>query len=203
MSALSIERDVPLSRHTTLELGGAAEYFAQIETRPQLIEALTWARTQGVAVNVLGGGSNVVVSDRGLRGLVLKLATQGVAFSDAGEVRAETGENWDELVASCVARELAGIECLSGIPGCVGAAPVQNIGAYGVELQDRFDSLDAIDLDTGRSFSLDAAQCAFGYRDSVFKHVGGGENDFGLAGRALITRVRFRLPAFLSSLPTD
>ena len=80
------------------------------------------------------------------------------------------------------------------IPGTVGGSPVQNIGAYGVELQDRFDSLDAIDLETGRVFTLDAAQCAFGYRDSVFKHVAGGPNDFGLAGRALITRVRFRLP---------
>jgi UDP-N-acetylmuramate dehydrogenase len=87
-----------------------------------------------------------------------------------------------------------GLENLALIPGTVGGAPVQNIGAYGVELQDRFESLDAIDLDTGRTFTLDAAQCAFGYRDSVFKHVRSGPNDFGLSGRALITRVRFRLP---------
>jgi UDP-N-acetylmuramate dehydrogenase len=87
-----------------------------------------------------------------------------------------------------------GLENLAMIPGTVGGSPVQNIGAYGVELQDRFDSLDAIDLETGRTFTLDAAQCAFGYRDSVFKHTASGTNDFGLAGRALITRVRFRLP---------
>jgi UDP-N-acetylmuramate dehydrogenase len=89
---------------------------------------------------------------------------------------------------------LPGLENMALIPGTVGGAPVQNIGAYGVELQDRFDSLDAIDLVTGRAFTLDAAQCAFGYRDSVFKHTAGGVNGFGLAGRALITRVRFRLP---------
>jgi UDP-N-acetylenolpyruvoylglucosamine reductase len=87
-----------------------------------------------------------------------------------------------------------GLENLALIPGTVGGSPVQNIGAYGVELQDRFESLDAYDLETGRSFTLDAAQCAFGYRDSVFKHVRSGPNDFGLAGKALILRVRFRLP---------
>jgi UDP-N-acetylmuramate dehydrogenase len=80
------------------------------------------------------------------------------------------------------------------IPGSVGASPVQNIGAYGVELQDRFDSLDALDLVTGQVFSLNAAQCAFGYRDSVFKHTSSGPNGLGLAGRALILRVRFYLP---------
>ncbi|HWI79916.1 MAG TPA: UDP-N-acetylmuramate dehydrogenase, partial [Ramlibacter sp.] len=86
------------------------------------------------------------------------------------------------------------LENLALIPGTVGASPVQNVGAYGVELQDRFESLDAIDLVTGKSFTLDAAQCAFGYRDSVFKHVAAKEGDFGLGGRALILRVRFRLP---------
>jgi len=86
-----------------------------------------------------------------------------------------------------------GLENMALIPGSVGASPVQNIGAYGVELQDRFHSLDAIDLTTGQAFSLDAAQCAFGYRDSVFKHASGGPNGLGLAGKALITRVRLLL----------
>ena len=87
-----------------------------------------------------------------------------------------------------------GLENLAMIPGSVGASPVQNIGAYGVELQDRFESLDAVDLHTGQHFTLDAAQCGFGYRDSVFKHQAADKRDLGLLGRALITRVRFRLP---------
>ena len=93
-----------------------------------------------------------------------------------------------------VEQGLPGLENMALIPGTVGAAPVQNIGAYGVELQDRFESLDAIDLASGESFTLSAAQCGFGYRDSVFKHAAAQPGDFGLAGRALITRVRLRLP---------
>jgi UDP-N-acetylmuramate dehydrogenase len=109
-------------------------------------------------------------------------------------VEAGAGETWHELVRWSLDQGIPGLENLALIPGTVGGAPVQNIGAYGVELQDRFDALDAIDLETGRTFTLDAAQCAFGYRDSVFKHTASGENDFGLSGRALITRVRVRLP---------
>jgi len=111
------------------------------------------------------------------------------------------GENWHELVSWTLAQGWPGLENMALIPGTVGAAPVQNIGAYGVELQDRFDSLDAIDLQTGQTFTLDAAQCGFGYRDSVFKHAPtpadaatGRPAGLGLAGRALITRVRLRLP---------
>jgi UDP-N-acetylmuramate dehydrogenase len=114
-------------------------------------------------------------------------------------VEAGAGENWHDFVTWTLDQGLPGLENLALIPGSVGATPVQNVGAYGVELQDRFESLDAIDLHTGRTFTLDAAQCAFGYRDSVFKHVApaegeGGAAGFGLAGRALILRVRFRLP---------
>jgi UDP-N-acetylmuramate dehydrogenase len=104
------------------------------------------------------------------------------------------GENWHEAVTWTMDQGLGGLENLALIPGTVGASPVQNIGAYGIELQDRFESLDAIDLVTGREFTLDAAQCAFGYRDSVFKHSPARDSDFGLAGRALILRVRVRLP---------
>jgi UDP-N-acetylenolpyruvoylglucosamine reductase len=102
------------------------------------------------------------------------------------------GENWHSFVAWTLDQGYAGLENLALIPGTVGAAPVQNIGAYGVELQDRFDSLDAVDLQTGQVFTLNAAQCAFGYRDSVFKH--GGAPSMGLRDRAVITRVRFALP---------
>jgi UDP-N-acetylmuramate dehydrogenase len=109
-------------------------------------------------------------------------------------VQAAAGENWHEFVAWTLAQGWPGLENLALIPGSVGASPVQNIGAYGVELQDRFESLDAVDLHTGQSFTLHAAQCAFGYRDSVFKHAATDSRDLGLLGRAIITQVRFRLP---------
>jgi UDP-N-acetylmuramate dehydrogenase len=109
-------------------------------------------------------------------------------------IEAGAGENWHELVDWSLAQGFGGLENLALIPGTAGAAPVQNIGAYGVELQDRFESLDAVDLFTGKTFTLNAAQCAFGYRDSVFKHFAAKEGDFGLAGRTLILRVRLRLP---------
>jgi UDP-N-acetylmuramate dehydrogenase len=109
-------------------------------------------------------------------------------------VQAAAGENWHEFVAWTLAQGWPGLENLALIPGSVGASPVQNIGAYGVELQDRFESLDAVDLHTGQSFTLRAAQCAFGYRDSVFKHAATDSRDLGLLGRAIITQVRFRLP---------
>jgi UDP-N-acetylmuramate dehydrogenase len=112
-------------------------------------------------------------------------------------VEAAAGEDWHDFVQWTLDNSWPGLENMALIPGSVGASPVQNIGAYGVELQDRFDALDAIDLATGKTFTLDAAQCAFGYRDSIFKHgpgqTVGDSRSIGLAGRALITRVRFRL----------
>ncbi len=142
---------------------------------------------------VLGGGSNVVLT-RDLSAVVLKVEVPGLrllrTLDGAWIVEAGAGVTWHTLVAWCVDQGLPGLENLALIPGTVGAAPVQNIGAYGVELKDRFDSLDAVDLVTGRSVTLDAAACRFAYRDSVFKHTGYG----GLAGKSLITRVRFRLP---------
>ncbi|MDD5031118.1 MAG: FAD-binding protein, partial [Rhodoferax sp.] len=128
---------------------------------------------------VLGGGSNIVLTGD-VKPLVLKVEIMGrqlLAETDrAWIVEAGAGENWHDLVAWTLAQGWPGLENLALIPGTVGAAPVQNIGAYGVELQDRFESLDAIDLQTGELFTLNAAQCAFGYRDSVFKH-GSQSND--------------------------
>jgi UDP-N-acetylmuramate dehydrogenase len=146
---------------------------------------------------VLGGGSNIVLTGD-VKATVLKVEIMGKRVVDAGPratiVEAGAGENWHEFVTWTVDNDLPGLENLALIPGTVGASPVQNIGAYGLELQDRFDSLDAIDLLTGKVFTLDAGQCAFGYRDSVFKHSAARDSDLGLAGRALILRVRFRLP---------
>jgi len=145
---------------------------------------------------VLGGGSNIVLTGD-VKPLVLKVEMKGMRLVEETDkawiVEAAAGEKWHDLVAWTLAQGWPGLENMALIPGTVGASPVQNIGAYGVELQDRFHALDAIDLTTGQSFSLDAAQCAFGYRDSVFKHESSGANGLGLAGKALITRVRFLL----------
>ena len=138
---------------------------------------------------ILGGGSNVVFT-RDVPGLVLKVEVRGrrllQEYADAWIVEVGAGENWHETVAWSLEQGWPGLENLALIPGTVGAAPVQNIGAYGVELADRFESLDAVDLMSGRTVTLDRAACRFGYRDSVFKQ--------HLAGRSVITRVRLRLP---------
>ncbi len=143
---------------------------------------------------VLGGGSNLVLT-RDLDAVVLKVEVRGrrlVADTpEAWIVEAGAGETWHDTVAWTIEQGWAGLENLALIPGTVGAAPVQNIGAYGIELKDRFHSLDAVDLVTGRGVTLDAAACRFGYRDSVFKQPAA---EGGLAGKSLITRVRFRLP---------
>jgi UDP-N-acetylmuramate dehydrogenase len=146
---------------------------------------------------VLGGGSNIVLTGD-VRPLVLKVEVTGKRVVSDGPkatvIEAGAGENWHDLVTWTLDQGFAGLENLALIPGSVGATPVQNVGAYGVELQDRFDSLDAVDLQTGKVFTLDATQCAFRYRDSVFKHVPAKDGDFGLGGRALILRVRLSLP---------
>lgn len=172
MSALRIESQVPLAPQTTLELGGPAEYFALVDQRAALVEGLAWAAARGLPVTVLGGGSNVLVNDEGVRGLVLKLATRGVRYEDTGSevlVSVEAGEPWDALVAQCVSRGLGGLECMSGIPGSAGAAPIQNIGAYGQEISQCVRAVEVLDRASLRSHWLQADQCGFDYRHSRFK----------------------------------
>jgi UDP-N-acetylmuramate dehydrogenase len=137
---------------------------------------------------VLGGGSNLVVADRGFPGLVLRLSIPGVeAHLDDGDavITAGAGEAWDSLVAYCVSRNWAGFECLSGIPGCVGATPIQNVGAYGQETSETLASVEALDLETQELVDLTASDCEFGYRTSRFK-----TRD---RGRFIITRVTYSL----------
>ena len=143
---------------------------------------------------VLGGGSNIVLTGD-VKPMVLKVEIMGRRLvretARAWVLEAGAGENWHEFIAWSLAQGYPGLENMALIPGTVGASPVQNVGAYGVELQDRFESLDAVDLQTGQLFTLNAAQCGFGYRDSVFKHA---SKPLGLASRALITAVRCALP---------
>ena len=192
-----VEQNVPLQTHNTFGIVAKARALVRISGEDDVRQLLADPELGARAKFVLGGGSNIVLTGD-VKPLVLKVEVMGRRLLDDGPkasiVEAGAGENWHAVVDWTLQQGLAGLENLALIPGTVGGSPVQNIGAYGVELQDRFESLDAIDLVTGQTFTLDAAQCAFGYRDSVFKHTAAQLGDFGLAGRALILRVRFRLP---------
>ncbi len=172
-ATLVVARDVPLAPLTTLELGGPARFFVEAFDTTTLIAGLRWARARGLPSFVLGGGSNLVVADAGYDGLVIRVRARGLSFLAAsnGEVlvEAQAGQPWDDLVADVVARNLGGVECLSGIPGLAGATPIQNVGAYGQEVSDTVRSVKVIDRATLEMIDLLPSACAFGYRDSVFR----------------------------------
>ncbi len=188
---LHLQRNVPLAGYTTIGLGGPAACFASCRSVEEVQEALRFAQEEGLPVQVLGGGSNIVFADEGFAGLVLRVALQGVAFGengDAVQVTVAAGEVWDDLVRRCIERDLAGLECLSGIPGSAGATPVQNVGAYGQEVGEVLVSLRALERGTLRLVTLSAEECALGYRQSRFK---GPDR-----GRYIILEVTLRLRPF-------
>jgi UDP-N-acetylmuramate dehydrogenase len=154
---------VELSELTTLRLGGPAGALVEARSDAELVEA---ARD---AALVLAGGSNVVVADDGVPGTVVRVLTRGVERAGA-RLTVAAGEDWDALVAMCVAEGLQGFECLSGIPGTVGATPIQNVGAYGQEVAETVESVRVLDRATGRVEDMSAAECGFVYRGSVFKY---------------------------------
>jgi UDP-N-acetylmuramate dehydrogenase len=151
---------------TTLRLGGPARRLVEATTEAELIAAVREAEPP---VLVLAGGSNVVIADEGVPGTVVRVATRGVARDD-GRLVVAAGEPWDDLVADCVARGLQGFECLAGIPGTVGATPIQNVGAYGQEVAETVESVRVLDRATDRVEEMPAAVCGFRYRSSVFKY---------------------------------
>jgi UDP-N-acetylmuramate dehydrogenase len=171
--ALSIAEHVPLAPLTTLELGGPARFFVEAGGEEEVLEALAFGQRRGVPVFLLGGGSNLVVPDAGFAGLVIRLASRGLRFEETADgvlCDVAAGEPWDGVVAQAVARGLAGLECLSGIPGSAGATPIQNVGAYGQEVADTVRWVRALDRATGAVVDLPPAACGFAYRDSAFKH---------------------------------
>ncbi|RVT54485.1 UDP-N-acetylmuramate dehydrogenase [Rubrivivax albus] len=184
-----VEEGVNLRALNSFALPAVARRMVRIRSEADVRRVLDDPAIGRLPRLVLGGGSNLVFT-RDPAGVVLKVEVAGMrllqANDDAWIVEAGAGESWHALVEWTLAQDWPGLENLALIPGTVGAAPVQNIGAYGVELTDRFESLDAVDLVTGRTVTLDRAACRFGYRDSVFKGA--------LAGKSLITRVRLRLP---------
>lgn len=174
-----VETRTVLAEHTTLRLGGPARVFVVAETTEQLLSAV---RAAEGPLLLLGGGSNLVIGDEGFDGTVVKIATRGW-HAEGSLVEVEAGQNWDEFVAATVDAGLGGLECLSGIPGSVGATPIQNVGAYGCEVADVLDSVDLYDRRTGEVRTMTADELGFAYRTSVLKGT----------DRGIVLSVRFRL----------
>jgi UDP-N-acetylmuramate dehydrogenase len=188
-TSMILQENVPLAPLTTLQVGGPARFFVEAATIDDIREAVAFSKSKRLSLFVLGGGSNLIVSDSGWPGLVLKIAIpainhrhgHGTAYFDVG-----AGEDWDAFVATTVQHHCAGVECLSGIPGSVGGTPMQNVGAYGQEVSDTIVSLTALNLDTAEEEEFEKADCGFGYRTSVFNTTA--------KGRYVILRVTFALP---------
>jgi len=187
---------IPLRELTTLRLGGPAGRLVEARDEAAVVDAVRRADRAGEPLLVLAGGSNVVVADEGFAGTVLRIATRGIARADGedGRVRVEVqaGEPWDPLVARCVADGLAGVECLSGIPGSVGATPIQNVGAYGQEVAETIRSVRVLDRARDEVAELGAAECGFSYRSSAFKRT---------PGRWVVLAVGFELARSAQSAP--
>lgn len=167
---LVIRENVPLAPLTTLGIGGAARFFVEISNEDELIEAVEFAGRRRLPVFILGGGSNLLIADEGFPGLVIRVAIKGISWGIEWreEVTAGAGEDWDRFVGQCVERKLAGVECLSGIPGLVGGTPVQNVGAYGQEVSETIIKVRAFDRESKQIVQLSNADCQFGYRTSIF-----------------------------------
>jgi len=184
MTTFELQRDVPLAPLTTLELGGPAKYFVRAEDESALADAVRWAADEGMPSAILGGGSNLIVPDEGYDGLVIHMGIANVEFGIGGTVDAGAGVPWETVVDGAVSRDWAGLECLTGIPGSTGATPIQNVGAYGQEVAEVVASVRVLRRDTLTFEELGPQDCAFGYRDSLFKRE---------PGRFIVSGVRFAL----------
>jgi len=183
-----LEENVPLAPFTTIGIGGPARFFVRASSVDEVREALDWARANEQRVFVLGGGSNLLISDDGFDGLVLRLELRGITIENGDEyplAKVAAAEPWDAFVSNAVNRGWAGIECLSGIPGLTGATPIQNVGAYGQEVSETIVRVEALDRTTGLVTWFTNGECAFGYRSSRFKNQ---ERD-----RYVVLSVTFRL----------
>jgi UDP-N-acetylmuramate dehydrogenase len=206
MGLMTMQENVPLAPLTTLQVGGAARYFADLKREDDVREAVQFARGHDLPLFVLGGGSNLLVADSGWPGLVLRIAIGGITTPNPTVVNPTVvnptvnpthvtgnavlfsvgaGVNWDDFVAQAVVQNCAGVECLSGIPGSVGGTPVQNVGAYGQEVSDTIESVRAFDLKEDRIVVLPKPACGFRYRTSIFNTTE--------RGRYIILRVNYRL----------
>jgi UDP-N-acetylmuramate dehydrogenase len=184
-SKIQILENIPLAPFTTLKIGGPARFFVQAGTEEQVVEAFEHAAAKSLDLFVLGGGSNILVSDSGFYGLVLQVALKGVAVEEQPprprnaatpplkereliKITAQAGEDWDNFVEFCVSNDLVGVECLSGIPGFIGGTPVQNVGAYGQEVSETIVSVRCFDRQSKTIVDLANSDCGFSYRKSIF-----------------------------------
>ncbi|PID33072.1 UDP-N-acetylenolpyruvoylglucosamine reductase [Candidatus Saccharibacteria bacterium] len=186
---MEVRTAIPLDKYTTMKLGGKARFMAPATSVEDVVTIYQNAEKQGLPVFVLGSGSNVVAHDDGFPGIVLLNRIKGVEVLSDDQVtctiKVGAGENWDEFVDRTVEMMLSGVEAMSGIPGTVGASPVQNVGAYGQEVADTFVSLEAFDSQTNQVVTMTAEDCKFSYRNSIFRD--------GAKGRYCILSVTFRL----------
>jgi UDP-N-acetylmuramate dehydrogenase len=183
-----ITENVPLAPLTTLKVGGAARYFIEATSTAEVSQAVEFSKSADLPLFILAGGSNLVISDAGWPGLVLKVGITGINHRHGHDeviFEAGAGEDWDKFVGMVVAHNIAGIECLSGIPGSVGASPVQNVGAYGQEVSNTIESVVALDLRDGQVHELSNEDCGFSYRTSIFNSTE--------RGRYIILQVNYSL----------
>jgi UDP-N-acetylmuramate dehydrogenase len=183
-----IQENIELAGFTTIHLGGPAKYFCSCSSIKEISDAMEHARENNLRVHILGGGSNTIFSDKGFDGLVIKIGLKGISVTEDQDhilVSAQGGEDWDPFVAYCVEKGYGGLECLSGIPGSVGATPIQNVGAYGQEVKDTIVRVRLLERSILRESEMSNAECIFSYRHSRFKH-----RD---QGKYIVTEVTFRL----------
>ena len=184
LEVVTIQENIPLAAYTTLGIGGPARWLLTADSEDDVAAAVAFARQRSLPLFVLGGGSNLLVSDAGFPGVMLHMAIHGIT-RDGAVLRVGAGESWDGLVQYAVDAGLAGIECLAGIPGTTGGTPVQNVGAYGQEVAETIASVRCFDMHTGAYVDLSNADCGFAYRTSVL--------NTSERGRYIVTRVDFAL----------
>jgi UDP-N-acetylmuramate dehydrogenase len=188
LTGMKIRENVALAPFTTFGIGGPARWFVEAESEAEVVEAVEWARQRDLPLFILGGGSNLLVSDAGFPGVVLRVCLKGIAAEqDGGKrvYRVAAGDDWDSFVERAVREGCSGIECLAGIPGTVGGTPVQNVGAYGQEVSETIERVRVLDLRSLAFREMAAGECGFAYRKSVFNTTE--------RGRFLVVRVDYRL----------
>lgn len=194
---LKVLENVEIKDHCTLHIGGQFRYFATIADKDELVEAVKFAEEKNTPIFVLGGGSNLVFTDKLLNLVALKIEINGFEVLENNDehaiIKVGAGENWDYFVSRTVASNLTGVEVLSAIPGTVGATPVQNVGAYGTEVKDTIVTLEVFDIENKSIKSLNNSECKFAYRDSIFKNES--------KGKFIIINVTFKLLKKLPSFP--